>query len=139
MNWNDVRMRIRSVFFRSREERDLEEELDFHLEKQFLKNRQAGLSEAESRREALLQFGRPGAVKEECRDQRRIGLIETLRQDVRYAVRGFRRSPAFALTVMATISLGLGVNTAAFTIFNASIFCGRWQSPTLIPYFRLAG
>jgi hypothetical protein len=73
---------------------------------QVLKNRQAGLNEAESRRETLLQFGRPGTAKEECRDQRRIGLIEMLRQDIRYAVRGFWHTPAFALTVIATIGLG---------------------------------
>jgi predicted permease len=121
MNWNDLRMRLRAVFFRGREERELEEELGFHLEMQVLKNRQAGMSEAESRRQAVLQFGRPAAVKEECRDQRGIGLVETLSQDVRYALRGFQRAPVFALTVMATISLGLGVNTAAFTIFNAYI------------------
>jgi predicted permease len=121
MNWNDLRMRIRAVLFRSREERDLEDELNFHLEMQDLKNRQAGLSKAESRCEALRQFGRPGAVKEECREQRRIGLLERLGQDIRYAMRGFRRTPAFAFTVIATISLGLGVNTAAFTIFNAYI------------------
>src|SRR3981189_3276114 len=121
MNWNDLRMRIRALFFRGREERELEEELGFHLEMQVLKNRQAGMSEAESRRQAVLRFGRPAAVKEECRDERGIGLIETLGQDNRYALRGFQRAPAFAVTVMATISLGLGVNTAAFTIFNAYI------------------
>jgi hypothetical protein len=52
-------------------------------------------------------------------DQRRIGFIETTRQDIHYAVRGLRRAPAFALVVIATIGLGLGFNTAAFTIFNA--------------------
>jgi predicted permease len=121
MNWNDLRMRIRSVFLRGRDERELEEELGFHLEMQAQKNRQAGISETESRRQALVQFGSPTAVKEQCRDERRIGLIETLHQDLRYAIRGFRRSPAFAITVIVTIGVGLGINTAAFTIFNAYV------------------
>ncbi|HXJ42369.1 MAG TPA: permease prefix domain 1-containing protein, partial [Bryobacteraceae bacterium] len=121
MNWNELRKRLRAVFFPGREERELEEELVFHVEMQVRKNRHAGMSETEARRQALLQFGRPAAVKEECRDERGIGLIETLVQDIGYAVRGFRRAPAFAFTVVATIGLGLGVNTAAFTVFNAYI------------------
>jgi predicted permease len=121
MNWNDLCKRIRAVFFPAREERELEEELVFHVEMQVRKNRHAGMSETEARRQALVQFGRPAAVKEECRDERGIGLIETLVQDIRYAARGFRRAPAFAFTVVATIGLGLGVNTAAFTVFNAYI------------------
>ena len=76
MNWNDLRKRIRAVFFRNREERELEEELTFHIEMQVRKNLHAGLSEEESRRQALLQFGRPAAVKDECRDERRTGLVE---------------------------------------------------------------
>jgi predicted permease len=121
MNWSDIRMRLRAVIFPTRTERDLEEELAAHIEMQARKNHQSGMSETEARRQALLQFGRTGAIKEACRDQRRIGLIETARQDIHYAARGFRRAPAFALVVIATIGLGLGVNTAAFTIFNAYV------------------
>jgi predicted permease len=72
-------------------------------------------------RAARRQFGSLTAVQEECRDERRIGLWETSCQDVRYALRGMRRAPGFALTVMLTIGLGLGINTAAFTVFNAYV------------------
>ena len=69
-----------------------------------------------------LQFGTdPGAVKDYIRDQRRIGFLETLFADVCYALRGFRRTPLFALTVIGTIAIGLGWNTAAFTIFSATM------------------
>jgi predicted permease len=119
MTWSDIRMRLRAAVFPSRAERDLEEELAVHLEMQARKNQQSGISETEARRQALLQFGRTDAIKEACRDERRIGFIEITRQDIRYAARGLRRSPAFALVVIATIGLGLGFNTAAFTIFNA--------------------
>ena len=114
-------LRLRAIFFKNRVEHDLDEELDFHVERQTAKNIQSGMTESEARRQARIAFGRDSAVKEECRDQRRIRPIETLRQDVLYALRGFRRTPAFALTVIATIGLGLGVNTALFTIFNAYV------------------
>ena len=59
-----------------------------------------------------LQFGGLEQVKEECRDMRGLRFIETISQDVRYALSGFRRTPGFVLTVVATIALGLGLNTA---------------------------
>ena len=68
-----------------------------------------------------MQFGGVEQAKENCRDARGIGWIETLLLDVRYALRGFRRTPGFALTVIATIALGLGLNTTLFTIFNAYV------------------
>jgi predicted permease len=117
--WRDWWLRVRAIAFRNRVERELDEELDFHVAMQTRKNLGAGMSEAEAARQARLEFGREAGVKEECRDARGIGLVETLWQDVRYAIRGFRRTPLFALTVVATIGLGLGFNTTFFTVFNA--------------------
>jgi len=122
MNWHDLKLRWRALTFQKRVERDLEDELDFHIEMQVRKNVLAGMSEVEATRRARIQFGGADQVKEECRDARGIGLIETTWRDVRYALRGFRRSPTFVLTVTATIALGLGLNTALFTIFNATYF-----------------
>jgi predicted permease len=119
MNWHDLKLRLRALTFQKRVERDLEDELDFHVEMQARKNVLAGMSEAEATRRARIQFGGAAQVKEECRDARGVGLIETTWRDVRYALRGFRRSPNFALTVVATIALGLGVVTALFTVLNA--------------------
>ncbi len=115
MNW-------RALIFRKRAERDLDDELEFHVEMQARKNLLQGMGEEEAWRRARIQFGGGSQVKEECRDARGISLIETTWQDVRYALRGFRRSPTFVLTVVATIALGLGLNTALFTIFNATYF-----------------
>src|SRR5437588_2641475 len=122
MNPHDLLLRLRALTFRRRVERDLEDELDFHIEMQTRKNVAAGMPGSEAARRARVQFGGPTQHKEECRDARRIGLVETVWQDVRYAMRGFRRSPTFVLTVVATIALGLGLNTALFTIFNATYF-----------------
>jgi predicted permease len=122
MNWHDLMLRGRALTFPKRVERDLEDELDFHIEMEARKNVAAGMNQAEAARRARVQFGGATQVREECRDARRVGLIETTWQDVRYAIRGFRRSPILVMTVVATIALGLGLNTALFTIFNATYF-----------------
>ena len=85
------------------------------------KNVALGIPEAEALRAARAQFGHATSTRELCRDERRIGFLETLFQDIRYAVRSFRRAPTFSLTVIATIGLGLGVNAAVFTLFNAYV------------------
>jgi putative ABC transport system permease protein len=64
-------------------------------------------------------FGQLESVKDECRDARGLARFEAAWRDVCYAVRGLRRAPVFAATVVLTVALGIGVNTAAFTVFNA--------------------
>ncbi len=142
MKWTDLKLRLRALVSRDRVERELDDELGFHLEMQIRKNLAAGMNELDAGREARIQFGAGDSVAEECRDQRRVGFVETLLQDIRYALRGFRQTPLFALTVVATIALGLGWNTAAFTLFNAyvlrpiavpdpySVYGMRWQDAT---------
>ncbi|MEO8662415.1 MAG: ABC transporter permease [Bryobacteraceae bacterium] len=121
MNWKDLLLRLRAIFFRQKMEEDLADELAFHIEMQTRKNMAQGMSPAEASRAARAQFGRTTAIEEECRDERRINLIETVWQDIRYAFRSFQKTPTFTLTVIATIGLGLGVNAAVFTIFNAYV------------------
>src|SRR5579863_649783 len=121
MSWNDLLLRLRALAFRKRVERELDEELQFHLEMERRKNAAAGVSDTEAAGLARVQFGGVEQAKEECRDARGLFWIDTILQDVRYALRGFRRTPAFALTVVATIALGLGLNTTLFTIFNAYV------------------
>jgi predicted permease len=116
---SDLFLRLRALLFRNRVERELDEELTFHIEMQTRKNLAAGMSEAEAKRQTRVQFGVGDSAREECRDARGIGFFETLLQDIRYAMRGFRLRPMFALTVIGTIAIGLGWNTAAFTFFNA--------------------
>jgi predicted permease len=122
MNWNDLLLRLRALVFRNRVESDLDDELDCHIEMQARKNQTTGMGEAEAMRLARMQFGGAEQIKEECRDARRVRPIESTGQDILYAIRGFRRSPTFVLTVVATIALGLGLNTTLFTIFNAYFF-----------------
>ncbi len=119
MNWNDLRLRLHALLFPDRVEIELDEELGFHVEMQARKNLALGMSTAEANRRARIQFGIGDVTREECRDARRINFLDTLWRDIRYALRGFRRGPIFALAVIGTIALGLGWNTAVFTIVNA--------------------
>src|SRR6185369_6691960 len=119
MTWTDFRLRLRALLSLRRAERDLDEELRFHLEMQARRNVEAGMSPGEAARHAALDFGGFELAKEECRDFRGVTLLQNLAQDVRYAFRGFRHSPVFSLTIIATIALALGLNTALFTLFNA--------------------
>jgi predicted permease len=121
MIWNDLLLRFRSLLNRRNAETDLEDELAFHVEMQTRKNLDQGVKPEEARRRARIQFGVGDSTKEECRDVRGLRFIENLVQDVRYALRGFGRAPLFALGVIGTVALGLGWNTAAFTIFNAYV------------------
>jgi predicted permease len=118
-SWSDLNLRLRALLFRNQVEKDLEDELDFHIQMQACKNLAAGMNEAEAARRARIAFGGAARVEEECRDARRVDLIETTWHDLRYAIRGFRRTPTFALTVVFTIALGLGILTALFTVLNA--------------------
>ena len=115
MNRHDLFLRIRALFLRRRVEQELDEELRFHLEMAARKNAAMG---SDAARLARVRFGGIDSVKEECRTVRGTQLLESTLRDIKYALRGFRRSPLFVLTVVGTISLGLGLNTALFTLFD---------------------
>src|SRR4029453_1505680 len=117
----DLWLRLRALVSPGRTERDLHDELTFHLAMQARKHRAAGMDEPQTRQSARRAFGSTAHVEDACRDVRGISFFETLWQDLRYAVRSLRRAPIFAATVVATIALGLGLNTAVFTIFNAYV------------------
>jgi predicted permease len=121
MTMSDLLLRLRALMFRARVEEELEDEVEFHLAMARRKHLDAGQSEEEAARLSRLDFGRVGSVKEDCRGVRGIDLFETALQDIRYALRSFWRSPGFVLTVAGTIALGLGLNLALFTLFNAYI------------------
>lgn len=121
MTLSDLLLRLRALMFRARVEKELEDEVAFHLAMAHRKHLDAGHSEVEAARLARLDFGRVGSVKEDCRCVRGIDLFETALQDIGYALRSFWRNPGFVLTVAGTIALGLGLNLALFTLFNAYV------------------
>ncbi len=113
--------RLRYLFLR-RSYGEVDEELRFHLEQQIEANLASGMSASEARRQATIAFGGVERAREECREQRPGYWLETLLQDVRYALRGFRRSPTFTITVVVTLMLGIGATTAVFSVVDRILF-----------------
>src|SRR6266567_273755 len=102
--------------------REVDEELAFHLEQQTRANVAAGMSAEEARRQAGIAFGGVERAREQCREERPGYFLETLLQDVRYALRGFRRNPVFTLTAVVTLALGIGATTAVLSVVDRILF-----------------
>ena len=115
---SDVRYRLRALFRRSVVERELHEELEFHIDREARKLEATGLSPADALRQAQLAFGGVERIKDDTRDMHGISWLETFAADVRYAVRGLRARPAFTLAVVLTLGLAIGANVAMFGIVD---------------------
>lgn len=111
--------RLRNLLESPRHSRDLDRELDFHIAERADVLEAQGLERGEAERQARIHFGHRDGVREETRDIGIISWLETSASDVRYAVRGLKADPGFTLTVVFSLALGIGANTAIFSLINA--------------------
>jgi putative ABC transport system permease protein len=114
-------MRLRFLLWRPKPE-EFDEELRFHLEQSTDRNMAAGMTANEARRQAMIELGGLASTREQCNQARPGWWLATVGQDIRYALRGFRRDPVFALAVIATLALGVGATTAVFSVVDRILF-----------------
>ena len=115
---------VRGLFRRSKNEAELDDELRTFIEIAAAEKMKAGIPESEARRLAMLELGGLEQVKEQVRTGRHGAMLEELLRDARHAFRVFARAPVLTLTIVVTLALGIGANTAIFSLIDSLML--RW-------------
>src|ERR1700731_4078568 len=133
-------LRLGGLFRLGRGDAEFAAEIESHVQMHIEDNLRAGMSPDEARRNALIQLGGLTQVRENYREGRGLPVLETLTQDIQYGLRVLRKSPGFTAVAVLTLALGIGVNTAIFTAFDALILRPRpvKDPERLVSIFRTA-